>query len=330
MLFISFIVAASFVVYSAINVTKYVTAFNEKANISAGFVGLIIFSLITSLPELLTSSYAIILGQPTMSFGNILGSNAFNLLILTVINLIFLKKRFFDSVSSENQKTLYVIIVLNVLTLLGLYFPLVLPLPFFHISLASSTIFILYLLVIYSSYKNDETQEEEAETSGLMHLTMQQIIMRGLFFIVLMIIFSLVMTRISDQIVIAYPEIGATLVGTLMLAVATSLPELVTTYTLCKMGHANIAIAGIIGSSLFNFNILFSTDLLSLKLSIFEQAYQSPDIDILRILVYLGMALTIYLGIYFKVAKKLKKIPYIIASVGLIAIYLYCIQFMFS
>nr|WP_084387006.1 hypothetical protein [Enterococcus rivorum] len=329
-LFVLFVIAASFVVYTAINVTKYVSAFNEKANISTGFVGLIIFSLITSLPELLTSSYAIILGQPTMSFGNILGSNVFNLLILTIINLIFLKKRMFNNVSYENQRTLYVIITLNVIALLGLYFPWSLPIPFFHISIASATIFILYFLVIYRSYKSQDIQEEEAESSGLMHLTIQQIVLRGLLYIVLMIIFSLVMTRISDQIVIAYPEIGATLVGTLMLAVATSLPELVTTYTLCKMGHANIAIAGIIGSSLFNFNILFVTDLLSTKLSIFEQAYQSPDIDILKVLVFLGMGLTIYLSIYFKVAKKLKKIPYVAFSLGLIAIYLYCIQFMFS
>lgn len=330
MLFISFIIAASFVVFSAIKVTRYVSAFNEKTNISAGFVGLIIFSLITSLPELLSSSYAAILGQPTMSFGNILGSNVFNLLILSVINLLFISKRVFDNVSKENKNTLLVIILLNVLTLVGLFFPVNLPIPFFNISLVSSIIFIVYSIVIYRSYKNESISEEESEDSGLSHLSLNEIIMKGLFFVVVMIIFSLVMTRISNQIVIRYPEIGATLVGTLMLAVATSLPELVTTYTLCKMGLANIAIAGIVGSSLFNFNILFLTDLISLKQSIFQQVFLSTDITILKVLVSLGIALSVYLSFYFKVAKKLPKVPYVLFSVGVIILYFYGIQFMFS
>lgn len=329
MLFLYFIFAAIFVVFSAIKVTRYVSAFNEKTTISAGFIGLILFSLITSLPELLTSSYALILGQPTMAFGNILGSNAFNLLILTVINLMFLKKRIFDKVSKDNQTTLHIILILNAIVLAGLFYPFTISSSFFHISVPSIIIFVVYAIVIYNSYKADESDTEEAESSGLEHLSLNQVVTRGMLYVGVMIIFSLVMTRISDLIVLTYPNIGATLVGSLMLAVATSLPEVVTTYTLCKMGHANIAIAGIVGSSLFNFNILFVTDLLSPNLSTFEQAHLAPDLLTLKLLVFLGMILAVLLTAYFKVAKRLNNVFYVLASLIVVGSYLYFIQAMF-
>ncbi len=329
MLFVFFFLAASLVIYSAIQVTKYVTAFNEKTNVSAGFIGLVVFSLITSLPELITSTYAVILGQPLMSFGNILGSNAFNLVILAILNVVFLRKGIFKQVSKTNKITLLIIIALNLLTLLGLMFPVVLPIPLFHISLVSAIIFLIYAAVLFWSYKSgSEEEEEEPSNSPLSHLKIEQIFARGLCFIVLMILFSLLMTKISDQIVLNYPQIGATLAGTLLLAVATSLPELVTTYSLCKMGRANIAIAGILGSSLFNFTILFVVDLFTLRLSVFQEASLSPELAILRVLVFLGISLSVYFTLYFLIAKKLPKIIYALVSLGVVVIYLLFIKMM--
>lgn len=322
MLFIVFFFAAACVIFSAIQVTNYVTAFNKKTDVSAGFVGLILFSLITSLPELITSAYSVVLGQPLMSFGNILGSNAFNILILTVLNLLFLKKRLFNTVSGTNRKTLLLILLLNVLVLLGLYFPWVLPIPFFNISLVSAVILLIYIGVLVYSYKYGEEGDEEVESTAHDHLELRQIFARGLFFVFLMILFSLFMTKISEQIVLTYPQIGATLAGTLLLAVATSLPELVTTYSLCKMGNANVAIAGIIGSSLFNFTILFVVDLLTLRMSVFQAATTSPEIGILRTLVVLGVCLSVFMSLYFALAKKLNTLFYILFSLGVVGLYL--------
>lgn len=330
MLFMYFIIAASFVVFSATKVTRYVTAVNEKTNISAGFIGLIVFSMITSLPELLSSSYAVILGQPTMAFSNILGSNAFNLLILAIINLIFLKKRIFKHVSRSNKATTIMLIGLNVLVGLGLFLPIQLPIPFLNLSLASTLIFSVYFFIIYRSYHDSDSEESgENERSGLDHLSLQQVLTRGLIYTLIMILFSLMMTKISDQIVLTYPNIGATLVGSLMLAVATSLPEVVTTFSLCRMGQSNIAISGIIGSSLFNFNILFVTDLLSTKQSIFEQAANSPDLAILKLLVMLGIVLAVIISINFRLGSKLNKLSYILGSLLVVGSYFIFLQMMF-
>ncbi len=329
MLFLYFGLAAIVVVLSAIQVTRYVTALNEKTKISAGFVGLILFSMITSLPELLTSSYAIILDQPTMSFGNILGSNAFNLVILTVINLIFIKKYMYKHVSKSNKLTILTIIGLNFVVLFGLFFPIELPIPYLNVSLPSAIIFVLYMLIIYRTYKSSDMSQEGDEKSGLDHLSIEQIMFRGLMFVVTMVLFSLIMTKISDQIVLTYPEIGATLVGSLMLAVATSLPEVVTTLSLVKMGKTNMAIGGIVGSSLFNFNILFITDLLSVRRSTFAAAVLAPDIGTLKALVVLGILLAVLMSLYFRFAPKLNKMAYIIASVLVISSYIVFLQFMF-
>lgn len=323
MLFFYFFIASSFVIYSALRVTKYVSGFNEKTAISAGFIGVVLFSTITSLPELLTSVYSVILGQPTMAFGNVMGSNVFNIVTLSIANLFYFKENVYRSVDKDNKEVTFLVIVLNIITLAGMYNPITISFIFFNISLASLAIFIIYAIVLFRMYKAEEQEHaHDAEPSGLDHLTLEQVIMRGLLFVAIMVVASIFLTRISDGIATAYPEIGATVVGTLMLALATSLPEVVTTLSLCKMKHHNMAIAGIVGSNLFNYNNLFIADLLSIKQSAFELVSIHPDITLLKSLGVLGLVVSTILLLSFLVKNKAVSILGSITTIVLYVIFI--------
>ena len=70
------------------------------------------------------------------------------------------------------------------------------------------------------------------------------------------------MTYLTD-IVADKLQLGKTFAGALLLGVATSLPELISSITLCYRGNFDAAAGNIIGSNVFNFTILFVADVFS-------------------------------------------------------------------
>lgn len=73
---------------------------------------------------------------------------------------------------------------------------------------------------------------------------------------------SICMTYLTD-IVSDKLNLGKTFAGALFLGVATSLPELISSMTLCSRGNFDAAAGNIIGSNIFNFTILFVADVFS-------------------------------------------------------------------
>ncbi|MGL5313577.1 MAG: sodium:calcium antiporter, partial [Peptostreptococcaceae bacterium] len=82
MIYLSYAIVATIVVFLSIKAAKYVDLIDKTTSLSGAFIGGILLSAVTSLPELLTTISATAwLDSPGLSVGNILGSNLFNLTI---------------------------------------------------------------------------------------------------------------------------------------------------------------------------------------------------------------------------------------------------------
>jgi cation:H+ antiporter len=66
-----------------------VVAFSEKLNIATSIVSVLAIAVGTSLPEILVSVKAVLKGKTDLAFGNVFGSNVFNILMLTGILGLF-------------------------------------------------------------------------------------------------------------------------------------------------------------------------------------------------------------------------------------------------
>lgn len=319
---LEFIIFALVVVFLSTKLSKYISAINEKSPMSAGFIGLVLLSAITSLPELITSITSVTLDQPTMAFGNVLGSNAFNLFALAIINIVFFKKYIFNAVSKDNILTSCLILGLNMIVVWGIYNPITIDIMSLHLSLASVLIFALYCVFLFWLYKNGSEGDDDAEPSGLEHLTLNQVLLRGVVVTIFLVIASIILTKVCDEIALNNPELGATVVGALLLAIATSLPEVVSTLQLARMGQGNMAIGGIVGSNLFNLNILFIGDFFYTKQSTFQAVASAPDFVNVQNLVIIGTILTIVT--LLASLKKVKNVLlYLLPSIIIIIAYVY-------
>ena len=243
---IFFLVLSFLVMFSSIKLSYYGDALSNETKLGKEFVGGLLIASITSLPELVTSISAVLLNNPRLSFGDILGSNMFNIFVLSVFNIFFFKKMMFKNIDIR-YKIESLILILE-------YLCIYISSKIKSFDLTTFLMIILYLVYIFRVIKIGK--EEESSNS-------KRINNPGLkFFLtaIILIILSILLTGEADKISHIYPNISTSTIGAILLGITTSLPEVVSTYTLIKIDNIDMAISNMLGSNIFNFFILSISD----------------------------------------------------------------------
>ena len=257
LVFLAYAVVATIVVLVSVKASDYVDLLDKKTNLSGAFIGGVMLSAVTSLPELFTSiSSCVLVHEPGLCMGNILGSNLFNVAMLSVV-LLIAHKSFKDGKIAVSHGTVS-LIVAAIYGVLALELFGVIPKEILTISLTSVLIALLYFIGVKNMSGDDSVTSEEEDTSPL---TVKQIIPRFILVAVGIVVSSIVITYITDELSVRL-NLGAGLAGALFLGVATSLPEMASTIALVRKKNYNIAFGNIVGSNLFNFFILTVSDII--------------------------------------------------------------------
>lgn len=318
MIYLIYALLATSVVLLSIKAAKYVDLIDKTTNLSGAFIGGVLLSAVTSLPELLTSVSATVwLDKPGLSLGNILGSNIFNLSILAIL-ILFGVRIFKDTkLSSTHTNTtlftlvIYIVIILNMFNIFSF--------SILTISFTSIIIFVLYVLGVRTMGQStsNETLETAEESAITIDLSLKQIVFRFILTSICLVITSIFITYTTDIISVKL-NLGSGLAGALFLGIATSLPEVTSSISLVKMKNYNITVGNIIGSNLFNFVILFIADVLYLGEGIYN--FSEPQT---RNLLYFGAISTILMILILKYKDKTKNNMLLIASsLGILASYI--------
>lgn len=206
-------------------------------------IGLTIVAMGTSAPEAAVSITAAMRGNAGITIGNVLGSNILNVLIIlgltSLIRPIAVKN---STVKYEIPFTIGVSILLLVLGMTGNTVG-------FGEGLVLWAAFVIYLIYLFRMTKQGGEDEGKITKRGLPWQVLGLLVGMGL------IIWG------SDVSVDSASEIarlfGMTerFIGLTIVALGTSLPELVTSVMAARKGNADIAVGNIVGSNIFN--ILF-------------------------------------------------------------------------
>ena len=160
MIYLIYVVLAALIIFCSNKASKYVDLIEKKSALSGAFLGGVVLSAVTSLPELFTSiTSTVILDKPSLCMGNILGSNLFNLMILATLILFSFRAFIKTQLSRSHIKVtsivllIYGAIVLNMLDLLNF--------EIFTINITSIIIVILYIVGIrFMANENGEATIE--------------------------------------------------------------------------------------------------------------------------------------------------------------------------
>ena len=213
-----------------------------KLKVPSLIIGLTVVSIGTSLPEAAVSISASMQGSNGISLGNVIGSNIFNLLMVVGISSIILPIMTDKAILKRDMPFNIGITIVMLFMLLDS-----------HLSRLESII-LLVLLVVYmfilikSALKN----REEGEPTKVLTWFM------SILFIVLgaaAIIGGGQLVVNSAKVIAHNMGMSDTLIGLTVVALGTSLPELVTSIVAARKGDSGIAMGNVIGSCIFN--ILF-------------------------------------------------------------------------
>ena len=311
MIYILYLVVAALVTFMSIKASEYVDMLDKTTSLSGAFLGGILLSAVTSLPELFTSiSSTLMLDQPGLCIGNILGSNLFNYAMLSFFILTAVAKFAKCELSKIHFVVAVSVVAMGGLILCNKYGFLAFDIG--NVSVTSILIILLYVLTVWIMYKKGGTSESEDDGEPVT-LSRKQILTRFTIVSVGIVVFSVILTYITDELSVRL-NLGKTVAGALFLGVATSLPETASTFTLFKIKNYDIAVGNIVGSCLFNFTILSVADFFYRGGGI----YTIADTSTMNLIIFASVA-SVLAAVLMKFRNKA---TCVICPVGIIASYI--------
>ena len=223
----------------------------KRFHIPEIIIGLTIVSIGTSMPELFVSRTSAIDGYSDMAIGNVIGSNLCNLLLIlgisAAINPIIFKK---ETKLIEIPICIGTSIVLLILANIGNSISRIDAIILIALFIA----FICYTIMMAKKGEDfDEISEEEKQRSA------EEGKKRKIIVNIIYIIVGIIALKIGGDLVVEHSEkiakmfnVSDKIIGLTIVAIGTSLPELVTSVTAALKKNSDIAIGNIIGSNIFN------------------------------------------------------------------------------
>lgn len=264
MIYLGYLASVVIVVWLAINAARYANMLDRNSKVAGAFIGAVILAVVTSMPEFFTSISAVtIFDMPDFPAGNILGSNIFNLVVVSIAILIYRKK--FTKAKISGIYSRIGIILLMIYALVAAVFADIITMRIGHSSIMSPIIIIIYIITAkYISIAHDDTADESALkyiASVDCPLETKQAMKRLLITGVFLVVASAAMTYTAGLITIEWGIEGG-FGGAIFLGIATSVPELTSLITLFRVRNYDVAIGSMVGSNLFNFSILAIADII--------------------------------------------------------------------
>lgn len=216
-------------------------------------IGVTIVAVGTSLPELISSFFAVLNGASEIVSGNVVGSNITNIcLILGVTALVGKKMKLdYEIISVDLPILISSTFILGLLIYDGKF-------TFIEAILCLVGIVIYFIRTVISESKSEKEKKEEQAVEEYvkedLHWSKRSpnkefmILLVSGFFIFLSAKYTIdSVVRISELL-----EIGTEIIAASIIALGTSLPELAVSLTAAKKGKAEIAVGNILGSNIFN------------------------------------------------------------------------------
>lgn len=248
--FVLLIKGADFLVEGSSSVAK-------RFHIPEIIIGLTIISIGTSMPELFVSITSAIDGYPDMAIGNVIGSNIVNLLFIlglsSIIKAVAFKR---ETRLIEIPLCLFITIAFMLICNIGQDVSRTDGIILISLFIA----FIIYTIVM--AFKGEEFDKEENDIESNKENGDKSSILKDILFIVLGIIGLKVGGDLAVNNAVNVAKIlglSEKIISITILAIGTSLPELVTSVSAAIKGKSDIAIGNILGSNIFNMLLIIGT-----------------------------------------------------------------------
>lgn len=265
MVWLKFTLCLVIILFAGTRLARYGDAIAEKTGLGGIWIGLVLLAAITSVPELVTGISSVALVKlPDLALGDLLGSCLFNLTLIALLDILYRPGPVLSQASSRHVMSAGLGILLTGVVVGGIIaggrFP---GLTRGWVNAPGILPLILYIACmwwIFRSERRYQLQPIEAVSPQYKELPTRTVYLRFALSAIAVIGAGIWLSFIGAEIFETYGW-HASFVGSLFLAITTSVPELVVTIAALRLGAIDMAIADILGSNMFNIAIITPVDL---------------------------------------------------------------------
>lgn len=255
MVWIEFLISAGIITFAAFQLTRYGDVIGMRTKLGGAFAGALLMGIATTLPEIITTISAVRTGIPQLAAGNLFGSNMFNILLLAVLDLAHYRKR----ISRKNAEKHALSGSLTVLMIVLALFFIIAQIPYqikignFVVGADAMVMIAAYLLAMSLLRKQSRISTIPIMPEDIPEdvPTLRTAVLWFLGAIAVLVFVTPWMVDASGRIA-EITGLGTTFIGSTLVAVVTSLPEMVTTISAARIGADDLAIGNLFGSNMFN------------------------------------------------------------------------------
>lgn len=257
---LQFVLCVGVIGVAGVRLSRYADAIAGHTGLSRNWVGLILMATVTSLPELATGLSAVtVAAAPDIAVGNALGACVFNLATLALLDIGYRKGSVYAQAGAGHVLSAGLGVILLAGAALAILLTAQGAMPSIgHVSLASPAILALYLVAMRALYLTEQ-RNVSAPAAVPPAMTLKSAFMgygvTSAFIVAAGIWLPFVGVELAR--VMGWSN---SLVGTLLVAFATTVPELATTLGALRIGAIDLAIGNLLGSNLFDVLILAIDD----------------------------------------------------------------------
>lgn len=253
----------------------------KNLRVPSMIIGLTIVAMGTSAPELAVSTAAALKGNNEIAVSNVIGSNMFNLIVVCGICAILSPLH----IKAKTLKQEFPLAILaGILLLVFAYTDTVLGRKEGMVFLL---LFILFMVWMVKSALNARKNGEVIEEEEIKSLPMWKCLLYIAGGIIAIVWGGDVVVDSASDIAAAF-GLSQTLIGLTIVAVGTSLPELVTSVVAAGKGENDMALGNVIGSNIFNILLILgvSSSITPIRIGM-ENIYDLILLTIMSLVVYI-------------------------------------------
>lgn len=304
MIWIQFLTAALVIVFAGVRLARFGDVFGEKSGLGRSWIGVVLLAATTSLPELFTGLGATALNPlPDIAVGDILGSCMFNLLILSLMDAIQPEPLSTRAHQGHALSIGFGLALIGVAGLglmgssrfpavgwIGLYTPVLIALYFVS----------MRLIFAHEQHRRARETQEVAEELHYADIPLRTAVIHYSVAAALVVAAALWLPRLGAELA-RQTGLGEAFVGSLFIAITTSLPEIVVSIAAVRIGAIDLGIGNVLGSNLFNLFILGLDDVFYRQGPLLTAADPSHGISVLAVVIMNALFL---IGLTYRVMTK--------------------------
>lgn len=261
---IQFVLSAVIIIFAGSFLTKSADRIAELTGWGRLFVGSLLLAGATSLPELMVDIHAVKNNLPDLAVGDLLGSSLFNLLILALLDFSYPSAFRGTSFSPKFlHHSLAAVLTIVLTSIIGVGITSKLEYTFLEISFFAWAALLAYLYglrLIFIEGKTVSSESLEPASGSKSRKLMLAFLGYGVSSGVILLT-APHLVEAADSIA-KETGLGHTFVGTTLVALTTSLPELIATLAAFRIGAPDLALGNIFGSNAFNMILFVPLDFL--------------------------------------------------------------------